>query len=69
MNTIPILQVQHSQLAQDSIWPNVINIVMKIKKFIFFHPMNNQTYTTKHSVKQNIRACGRSSQSRVNMIT
>ena len=30
--------------------------------------MNNQTYTTKNSVKQNISACGRSSQSRIKMI-
>ena len=55
----PILQVQRSQLVQDSIWLNVINIIMKKKKKKIVYPMNNQTYTTKNSVKQNISACGR----------
>ena len=32
MNTSPNLQVQHSQLIRDSIWLNVLNIVMKIRK-------------------------------------
>ena len=35
MNTSPILQVQHSQLAHDSIWLNVINIIMKSRKNFF----------------------------------
>ena len=46
------MQVQHSQLAQDLIWLNVINIVMKNRKIILFHPINKQTDTTKNFIKK-----------------
>ena len=52
MITSPILQVKHSQLAQDSILPKVKIKFMKRRYITFFlHFMNNQTYTTKHAVK------------------
>ena len=52
--------VKHSQLAQELILPNAKNIVMKSRSIIIFHPMNNQTYSTKNAVKQNISVYGRS---------
>ena len=49
MNTSLILQVIHSQLAQDSIWHTVINKSNEKQVNHTFHPLNNQTYTTKNA--------------------
>ena len=64
----PILKVKHSELAQDSIWLNGKNLSKEKLVNYIFHPMINETYTTKDAVKQNISACGRSAKSRVKII-
>ena len=68
-----MLQVQHSQLAQDSIWLHIINKVMKSIYLLFFlHPSYNRKhiniYFPIESVKLNFSACGWCAQSRVKKI-
>ena len=50
MSTSTILQVQHPQLAQDSIWLNVLIIVMKIRYFTFFILL-----TTRHILLKTVK--------------
>ena len=73
MNTNTILKVQHSQLAQESIWLNVINIVM-INRYITYFILYIYIYIYIHihilikALLKYIIACGSSVQSRVKII-
>jgi hypothetical protein len=74
MNTGPIFQVKHSQLAKDSIWFNTKNLSNKSRyntSLLFYHKKCKKKIIIiyVHYKQLNISASSRSAQPRVKIIT